>query len=83
VTGRLLGIAAGSALFGAQHLRNGRQGFAYATSFGVLFSLLYLSTGDLVSVILAHAIGNILAVAQWTPWVERTRRRALAADHRD
>jgi membrane protease YdiL (CAAX protease family) len=75
--GRLIGTVVGSALFGAQHLRNGRQGFSYAAGFGVLFSVLYLVTGDLVAVILSHAIGNILAVAQWTPWVERARARAL------
>jgi membrane protease YdiL (CAAX protease family) len=77
VIGRLLGTVVGSALFGAQHLRNGRQGFSYAAGFGVLFSALYLATGDLAAVILAHAIGNILAAAQWTPWVERARARAI------
>lgn len=75
--GLLIGIAASSLLFGAQHLRNGRQGFAYASAYGVLFSVLYLATGSLVSVIVAHATGNVLAVFQWAPSIERARQAAL------
>jgi membrane protease YdiL (CAAX protease family) len=74
-----IGIALGCLLFGAQHLRNGRAGFAYSAWFGLLFSLLYLITGDLIAVTIAHAAGNILAVAQWAPRIERSRRAAAAA----
>jgi membrane protease YdiL (CAAX protease family) len=73
--GWLTGIAGGTLLFGAQHLRNGRAGFAYASFFGLLFSLLYLATDDLAAVIIAHAAGNILAAAQWAPRIERARRQ--------
>ncbi len=75
--GVLLGIAGGSIVFGAQHLRNGPGAMAYSTFFGVMFSLLYLATGDLIAVILAHAAGNILAVVQWAPRIERARQAAL------
>ena len=75
--GVLLGIVGGSLAFGAQHLRNGPSGMAYPCFFGVLFSLLYLATGDLVAVIVAHAAGNILAAAQWAPRIERARQAAL------
>jgi membrane protease YdiL (CAAX protease family) len=71
-----IGIAIGSLLFGAQHLRNGRAGVAYSSWFGLLFSVLYLTTGDLIAVTIAHAAGNILAVAQWAPRIERARRAA-------
>ena len=75
--GLLTGIAASSLLFAAQHLRNGRQGFAYASAFGVIFAVLYVTTGDLAAVIIAHATGNILAVFQWAPAIERARQEAL------
>ena len=54
--------------------RNGRAGFGYATSFGVLFALLYLATGNLVAVIVAHGAGNLLAATQWAPRIERARQ---------
>jgi membrane protease YdiL (CAAX protease family) len=75
--GVLLGIVAGSLVFGAQHLRNGRSGMAYASFFGLMFSLLYLGTGNLIAVIISHAVGNILSVAQWAPRIERARQAAL------
>jgi membrane protease YdiL (CAAX protease family) len=75
--GLLVGVVGGSIVFGAQHLRNGRAGFVYTTSFGVMFSSLYLATGDLVAVIVAHAAGNILAAVQWGPRIERARRESL------
>jgi membrane protease YdiL (CAAX protease family) len=78
--GLTIGTALGCLLFGAQHLRNGRAGFAYSSWFGLLFSLLYLTTGDLIAVTIAHALGNILAVAQWGPRIERSLRAAPARD---
>jgi hypothetical protein len=66
----------GCLLFGAQDRRNGRAGFAYSSWFGLLFSLLYLTTGDLIAVTIAHALGNILAVVLWAPRIERSRRAA-------
>lgn len=73
--GLLLGVAGGSLLFGAQHLRNGIARAILASGYGVLFALLYLITGNLVAVIVAHAAGNILAGLQWTPRIEQMRRR--------
>lgn len=74
-TGLLLPLtmAAGAVLFGLQHLRNGLAGFAYACGFAVMFSLLYLATADLIAVVIAHAVGNILAVAYWAPRIEHAR----------
>jgi membrane protease YdiL (CAAX protease family) len=72
-----IGIAAGSFIFGAQHLRNGPSALVHSSFFGVMFSLLYLATNDLVAVIIAHATGNLLAAAQWAPRIERARQRAL------
>lgn len=72
-----LGIVGGSLAFGAQHLRNGRAAMAYAGFYGVLFSVLYLLTGNLIAVMVAHAAGNILTVAQWAPRIERARRQAM------
>ncbi len=75
--GLVLGCAGGTVLFGAQHLRNGRSGVLYSSFYGLLFSVLYLSTGDLVAVAIAHAAGNLLAAATWAPRIERMRRNAL------
>lgn len=77
IGGVLFGIVAGSLLFGGQHLRNGRNALIHSSGFGVMFSLLYLVTGDLVAVVIAHAGGNILAAAQWAPRIERARQAAL------
>lgn len=75
--GVLSGIAASSLLFGAQHLRNGRQGFAYASAYGVLFSVIYLITADLAAVMIAHAAGNMFAVFRWAPQVQRAQQEAF------
>jgi membrane protease YdiL (CAAX protease family) len=74
--GLALGIAAGSFLFGVQHLRNGLRRAAYSCAYGVMFSVLYVLTGNLVAVIVAHAAGNILSGLQWTPRLERARQPA-------
>lgn len=74
--GLLLGIGAGSLVFGAQHLRSGVRRAAYACGYGVMFSILFVATGNLVAVIVAHAAGNILSGLQWTPHLERLRQRA-------
>jgi membrane protease YdiL (CAAX protease family) len=74
--GVLVGMVCGSLLFGATHLRNGRTGMAYATGFGVMFSILYIITDNLIAVIVAHAAGNVLTVAQWAPRIEQARRAA-------
>jgi membrane protease YdiL (CAAX protease family) len=76
--GLLLGIAAGSVVFGAQHLRNGVRRAAYACGFGAMFALLYVLTGNLVAVVTAHAAGNILGALQWTPQLERVRVETAA-----
>jgi membrane protease YdiL (CAAX protease family) len=76
VAGVVLGIVGGSLIFGATHLRNGRTGMAYASGFGVMFSVLYLITDNLIAVIVAHAAGNVLTVAQWAPRIEHARRAA-------
>jgi membrane protease YdiL (CAAX protease family) len=77
-SGILLAVAAGSLLFGAQHLRNGPTGVAYTTCFGLMFWVLYLASGNLMAVMIAHAAGNLLAVLQWAPRMMRaaqTRRQ--------
>lgn len=71
------GIAAGSLVFGAQHLRGGVMSMAYASVFGLLFSILYLLTGDLIAVIVSHCAGNLLTAALWAPWIERSRQAAV------
>jgi membrane protease YdiL (CAAX protease family) len=68
-----LTIASGAVVFGLQHLRTGVAGFAYACGFAVMFSLLYLATADLIAVVIAHAVGNILAVVYWAPRIEHAR----------
>ncbi len=77
VPGLLAGTVFGSLLFGAQHLRNGRRAFVQSSRFGVMFALLYLATGDLVAVVIAHAAGNILAVTHGAPRLERARQTTL------
>jgi membrane protease YdiL (CAAX protease family) len=74
--GLAFGVVGGSLIFGAQHLRNGLAGAAYATCFGVMFALLYLATGNLIAVMAAHAAGNMLAAAQWAPRIEQARQAA-------
>lgn len=72
--GILLGVIGGSLLFGAQHLRNGVSGMIYSTGFGVVFALLFLATGNLWAVMLAHAGGNLLTALKWAPQIERARQ---------
>jgi membrane protease YdiL (CAAX protease family) len=73
------GVAGGAVLFGMQHLRSGLSGLLYSTGFGVLFALLYLLTGNLYAVIIAHAAGNVLTAWQWAPRIEAARQRAISA----
>jgi membrane protease YdiL (CAAX protease family) len=70
-------VVVASFLFGLQHLRHGGVGVAYATFFGLLFSSLYVLTGELIAVIIAHAAGNILAATRWAPGIRA--RQATAA----
>lgn len=74
--GLLLGTAAGSLVFGAQHLRSGVRRASYACGYGVMFSVLYIATANLVAVMIAHAAGNLLSALRWTPHLERLRRQA-------
>jgi membrane protease YdiL (CAAX protease family) len=74
----LLGVIASSLLFGAQHLRNGLHGMTYSTLFGLVFASLFLITGNLWAVILAHASGNLLAAWQWAPRIERARKQSIS-----
>lgn len=78
VPGTLASVILGSLLFGAQHLRNGLAGMLYATCFGVAFAALFLITGNLIAVIIAHAAGNLLTGWQWAPRIENARRRVVA-----
>jgi membrane protease YdiL (CAAX protease family) len=77
--GWLAGICVGSLLFGAQHLRNGRTGFRHAAFYGVIFSLLFLATRNLIAVAAAHALGNMLAATVWAPRIARAQRRVQRA----
>jgi membrane protease YdiL (CAAX protease family) len=76
-TGVLLGVIGGAVLFGAQHLRHGLHGMIYSTTFGVIFASLFVITGNLWAVILAHAAGNLLAAWQWAPRIARARQQAV------
>lgn len=75
--GIAIGIVAGSLLFGAQHFRNGPAGVIATTAFGVVFAFLFVATGNLLAIMLAHAIGNLLAAWQWAPRIERARQRSF------
>jgi membrane protease YdiL (CAAX protease family) len=72
-----LGVACGSLVFGAQHLRNGTPGLTYAAFFGVLFSCLYLITRDLPAVVIAHVAGNLFAGLYAAPRIARAQRTAV------
>ena len=39
--------------------------------------MLYLATGNLIAVMIAHAAGNILAPTQWAPRIERAPMEAF------
>jgi membrane protease YdiL (CAAX protease family) len=71
------GIIGGSLAFGAQHLRNGPSGMIHSMTFGVIFALLFVVTGNLWAVMIAHAVGNLLAAWQWAPRIEMARQRSL------
>lgn len=75
--GILLAVVAGSLLFGAQHLRNGPSGMIYSTGFGVVFALLFVLTGNLWALVLAHAGGNLLTAFKWAPQIERARQSVV------
>jgi membrane protease YdiL (CAAX protease family) len=79
VAGRVAGLIGGSLLFAAQHLRMGVRRASYTAGFGMMFAGLYLITGDLLAVIIAHATGNILSGLWWAPQVERLRRARAAS----
>jgi membrane protease YdiL (CAAX protease family) len=64
-------------VFGMQHLRSGPSAFAHSTGFGIEFSLLFLATGNLWAVMIAHATGNLLTVWRWAPKIEKARQSAL------
>ncbi|HYM78039.1 MAG TPA: CPBP family intramembrane glutamic endopeptidase [Candidatus Dormibacteraeota bacterium] len=74
----LSALIASSLLFGAQHLRNGMHGMVYSTLFGLVFASLFLITGNLWAVMLAHAVGNLLAAWQWAPRIERARKQSIS-----
>lgn len=76
--GTIIGIVAGSLLFGSHHLRNGPSGMVSSTVFGVVFALLFLITHNLWAVMAAHATGNLLAAWHWGPRIERVRRESLS-----
>lgn len=73
----LSGIIGSSLLFGAQHLRNGLHGMLYSSLFGLAFASLFLITGDLWAVMIAHAVGNLLAAWQWAPRIERAQKQSM------
>jgi membrane protease YdiL (CAAX protease family) len=70
-------VVAGSLLFGLHHLRNGFSGVKLSMVFGVIFAVLFVITGNLWAVMLAHAAGNLLAAWQWGPRIERARQKSL------
>ena len=65
-------------IFGFQHLAGGLGAVLYASLFGILFSIIYLTTGSLYPAIAAHAAGNAFTLFYTQP---RLRRR-LAAEIR-
>jgi membrane protease YdiL (CAAX protease family) len=71
------GIVAGALSFGSQHLRNGPVAATYSTFYGLLFSCLYLVTGDLTAVVVSHAAGNLFAATYAAPRIARVRQEAV------
>lgn len=55
-------VVVSSLIFGLHHLRQGINASIYSSFYGILFSVLYLTTQSLFSVIIAHIIGNLFVV---------------------
>jgi membrane protease YdiL (CAAX protease family) len=73
--GIAFGVMAASLAFGMQHVRSGRRAIAYTFTYGVVFSILYIATGNLMAIVIAHAAGNVLSGLHWAPRIERLRQR--------
>jgi membrane protease YdiL (CAAX protease family) len=72
----LLAVTVGSSfIFALQHLRRGPGAAAYAGFYGILFSILFVVTGNLLSVTVAHAGGNLF-VTFYTSRESQRRRVA-------
>ena len=52
-------LGASAIIFALHHLGRGRVGAIYSFCYALLFSALYLVTGNLISVMIAHAAGNL------------------------
>jgi membrane protease YdiL (CAAX protease family) len=62
------GLAAAALLgFGAQHVRRGPQGVAYALIYGALFTAAYVVSQSIGAVIIAHFAGNAFAICVSRP----------------
>lgn len=59
-------VASSSLLFGINHYRKGRREVAFKTVNGVVYCLLYVATGSLLSPILAHLGYNVAYVYRAT-----------------
>lgn len=69
------GVAIGTLFFGLQHLRRGMTGVAYSSFFGLVFACLYLLTGNLIAVMIAHASGNLFAASYGARKIHAMRQR--------
>jgi membrane protease YdiL (CAAX protease family) len=74
--GMMCGVLGSSVVFAAQHLRRGIAASLYSGGYGILFSLLYLASGNVISVMVAHATGNMFVAAYGAHQAAQIRRKA-------
>lgn len=58
----LIALIGSSIVFAWQHISLGLQGVGFAAFYGIVFFLLFLATGDLTAVMVAHAAGNVFTL---------------------
>lgn len=72
----LAALMIGTIIFSLQHVGRGPAAALYAFGYGVLFSTLYLMTGELVAVMVAHACGNAFSALYAAPRLRAMQRLA-------
>ena len=60
-------VLVSSGIFGLHHFRQGPLSVLFASLFGVVLCVLYLSTADLLSVMVAQALGNLAVCIYFAP----------------
>jgi membrane protease YdiL (CAAX protease family) len=66
-------VVASSLIFGLHHLRGGILSVVFTGYFGIMFCILYLVTGDLPSIMFAHALGNFTVTFYFAPKLRHQR----------